>query len=304
MCSCAIDAIENRKVITCDIPAAFLQTLWPKEKYPPASDDLFTVNESSPKLSDEMFDYFHRVTARFLFAAKRARSDIQVAVAYLCTRVKCSTVSDYHKLTRLVKYICMSIHLPLIIGWDQSGKLVWSVDASFAVHKDFRSHTGGCLSLGTGSLMSMSMKQKLNTKSSTEAELVGCDDCMNFMVWVKLFLEWQMKDHHNDEKTKLIGKRTILLQDNTSAIQLERFCKRSSTKRTRHLSIKYHYVTSKLEDKTITAVTYQPTKLMVADFFSKPLQGSLFCTHHKAIMGITEKDKAEAFENYKKRSHQ
>ena len=34
MCSCAIDAIENRKVITCDIPAAFLQTLWPKEKYP------------------------------------------------------------------------------------------------------------------------------------------------------------------------------------------------------------------------------------------------------------------------------
>ena len=34
MCSCAIDAIENRHVITCNIPAAFLQTLWPKEKYP------------------------------------------------------------------------------------------------------------------------------------------------------------------------------------------------------------------------------------------------------------------------------
>ena len=205
-----------------------------------ASDDLFTVDESSPKLSDEMSDYFHRVTARFLFAAKRARPDIQVAVAFLYTRVKCLTESDYHKLRRLVKYIPMSIHLHLIIRWDQSGELVWSVDASFAVHKDVRSHTGGCLSLGTGSLISMSMKQKLNTKSSTESELVGCDDCMNFMVWVKLFLEWQMKDHHDNEKTKLIGKRTILLQDNTSAIQLKPFGKRSSTKQTRHLSIKYH----------------------------------------------------------------
>ena len=268
----------------------------------PASDNLFTIDESSPPLNDELSDYFHRVTARFLFAAKRARPDIQVAVAYLCTRVKCPTESDYNKLRRLMKYIRMTIHLPLIIGWDQSGELVWSVDASFAVHKDFRGHTGGCLSLGTGSLMSMSMKQKLNTKSSTESELVGCDDVMNFMVWVKLFFEWQMKDHNDDEKTKLIGKRTILLQDNTSAIQLERFGKRSSTKRTRHLSIKYHYVTSKLKDQTITAVTYTPTTAMLADYLSKPLQGSLFRKHRNAIMGITEKDEAEAFENYQKRT--
>ena len=125
---------------------------------------------------------------------------------------------------------------------------------------------------------------------------------MNFMVWVKLLLEWQMKDHHDDEKTKLIEKRTILLQDNKSAIQLEWFGKRSSTKRTRHLSIKYHYVTSKLKDETITAVTYQPTKKLVANFLTKPLQGSLFRKHCNAIIGITEKDEAEAYETYKKRS--
>ena len=34
MCLCAIDAIENRNVITCNISATFLQTLWSKEKYP------------------------------------------------------------------------------------------------------------------------------------------------------------------------------------------------------------------------------------------------------------------------------
>ena len=146
------------------------------------------------------------------------------------------------------------------------------------------------------------MKQKVNTKSSTESKLVGCDDVMNFMVWVKLFMSWQMKDHEENEKTKLIGKRNILLQDNTSAILLEKFGKRSSTKRTRHLSIKYHYVTSKLNDQTITAVTYQPTKEMVADYLSKPLQGSLFRKHRNAILGITERDKAEALERYQKQT--
>ena len=107
----------------------------------------------------------------------------------------------------------MSVHLPLIIGWDGSGDLTWSVDASFAVHKDFRSHTGVSLSLGTRSLMSMSVRQKINTKSSTEAELVGVDDAMNFMVCVKLFISWQMKDYADSQKTNIMGKQSVLLQD-------------------------------------------------------------------------------------------
>ena len=111
-------------------------------------------------------------------------------------------------------------------------------------------------------------------------------------------MSWQIKDHKESDKTKLIGKRNILLQDNTSAILLERFRKRSSTKQTRHMSIKYHYVTSKLNDKTITTVTYQSTKEMVADYLSKTLQGSLFRKHRNAIFGITEQDEAETLEKY------
>ena len=38
----------------------------------------------------------------------------------------------------------------------------WYVDAVFAVHKDFKSHTGGATMLGSGSISSMSMKQKVN----------------------------------------------------------------------------------------------------------------------------------------------
>jgi hypothetical protein len=49
----------------------------------------------------------------------------------------------------------------------------WWVDASLAVHPDMKSHTGAAMSMGKGSVYSSSTRQKLNTKSSTEAELVG-----------------------------------------------------------------------------------------------------------------------------------
>ena len=117
-----------------------------------------------------------------LFVAKQARPDIQVAVAFLCTRVSEPTEQDYGKLATVIKYIRETIHLPLLIGWDESGVLTWSVDTAFAVHEDIQSHTGAALTMGKGAILSLSTKQKINTKSSMEAELVGVDDTMNFVV--------------------------------------------------------------------------------------------------------------------------
>ena len=51
----------------------------------PANSKLFEVDKGSPKLSLIDQDYFHRMVARLLFVAKRARPDLQVAVAFLCT---------------------------------------------------------------------------------------------------------------------------------------------------------------------------------------------------------------------------
>ena len=66
----------------------------------PASDNLLDVDKDSPQLSGKDADFFHQTTARLLFAAKRAKPDLQVAIAYLCTRVKSPSQPDYCKLTR------------------------------------------------------------------------------------------------------------------------------------------------------------------------------------------------------------
>jgi hypothetical protein len=50
---------------------------------------------------------------------------------------------------------------------------------------------GGVMSMGSGAVYSVSKKQKLNTKSSTEAELVGIDDVLPQALWTKYFLEVQ-----------------------------------------------------------------------------------------------------------------
>ena len=54
--------------------------------------------------------------------------------------------------------------------------ICWYMDASFAVHPDFKSHLGGVMTMGEGAVMSGLSKQKLNTRSSGKAELVGADD--------------------------------------------------------------------------------------------------------------------------------
>jgi hypothetical protein len=91
----------------------------------------------------------------------------------------------------LMKYLNGTRDDKLILSADKLNVVKWYVDTSFAVHPDFKSHTGGVLTLGRGALTSLSKKQKLNTRSSTEAELVGADDASTLILWTKLFMEAQ-----------------------------------------------------------------------------------------------------------------
>ena len=73
----------------------------------------------------------------------------------------------------------------MILSIYKSGNINWYVDAAFAVNKDMRSHTGVFVTMGTGGAYVESSKQKLNTKSSTKAELFGVDDVLTQVIWTR-----------------------------------------------------------------------------------------------------------------------
>ena len=83
----------------------------------------------------------------------------------------------------MIRYLNISPDLPLNLKADSTSIVKWWVDGSYAVHPDCQSQTGGTGSLGKGSIISTSTKQKLNTRSSTETELVAADDLMPHVCW-------------------------------------------------------------------------------------------------------------------------
>ena len=108
-----------------------------------APDDLFVVGEDAEKLSEESSIAFHHLVAKTLYVSKRARLDVSTAVAFLTTRVRAPDVNDWRKLSHLMEYLRVDRLCPLILSADGSGVLMWYVDASFAVHPNMCSHTGG-----------------------------------------------------------------------------------------------------------------------------------------------------------------
>ena len=108
-----------------------------------------------------------------------------------------------------------------------------------AVPNDMKGHTGATTSLGKGGIHNSSWKQRLVACSSTESEVIGVYDVLPQVLWMKQFLEEQgWKD-----------SATVVYQDNTSLILLlsERNGRSSSTKRTKHMNIRYFYATEQVK---------------------------------------------------------
>jgi hypothetical protein len=240
----------------------------------PAADHLFTVNEGQKKVSEEKAQFFHTYVAKTLFLCKRARPDLQTAVAFLSTRVQCCDEDDFKKLKRMLQFIRATKDEYLTLSASSLHNVRWWVDASYAVHPDMKSHTGGAMSLGLGVIYGTSKRQKLNTKSSTESELVGTDDVMPQMLWTLYFLEAQ--GYKIDDN--------VLFQDNKSSILMETNGRGSSGKRTRHINVRYFFIADRVKSKEIR-IEYCPTGIMIADYFTKPLQGVLFRKLRAMIMG-------------------
>ena len=80
-----------------------------------------------------------------------------------------------------------------------------------------------------------------------------------------------------------------MYQDNQSAILLENNKRSSSSKRAKHLNIRYFFITDQIK-KGDLHIEYCPTDNMVADLFTKPLQGKQFLQFRKVIMNLQDRN--------------
>jgi hypothetical protein len=230
----------------------------------PAGSDLFTISDGSVKLDKENKDYYHSLTAKFLYLGKRVRPDLLTAISFLARRVNEPTEQDLRKLFRVVRYLRSTREKGIVLEANKALAVYAWVDASYGVHADFKSHTGCVIGIGKGPIYAKSSTQKLNTKSSSEAELVGVSDSAGQVIWTRNFLIEQGYD---------LGPATIY-QDNQSAIALVRNGK-SNSDRTRHIAIRFFFIADRVASKEIV-IEYLRTGDMLADILTKPLQGQLF----------------------------
>jgi hypothetical protein len=233
----------------------------------PAADHLFKIRDTkdTKPLEEERALAFHHTVAQLLFMATRARRDKQTAVAFLTTRVKNPDEDDWGKLKRVLKYLNGTKYLKLNLSVENLGVLKWFVDRSHNVHWDCKGHGGAMFTMGKGATSSYSRKVKLNTRSSTETELVTVDMYMPEMLWTLYFIQSQ------GYKAECVG----LHQDNISTQLLMKNRRFSSGKKTKHIEAKFFFIKDKVDGGEMRILDC-PTEKMWADVLTKPLQGMAF----------------------------
>ena len=128
---------------------------------------------------------------KYMFLAKRARLDILLAISFLSTHVMKANEEDWKKLVRRISYLKNSKELVLCIEADNVQELKWYVDSSLGTHKDMKSNTRSAFTLGNGAIWNESTKQKVNARSSTEAELISIDNNISKIICMERFIESQ-----------------------------------------------------------------------------------------------------------------
>jgi hypothetical protein len=245
------------------------------EKLTPASLSLYEKGVQLEALAAKDRQSFHSTVAKLLYIAIRCRPDILVAVSWLCTRVTDPNLQDSKKLLRVLKYLNGTRDLKLKLSTNNGLKIYGFIDASFAVHPDYKGQTGLAVTFGTGVVLAKSVKQRVVAKSSTEAELVAISDALSHIIWIRNFLIDQGYD----------VDPAVIFQDNKSTIKLTEKGGPCSS-RTRHVAIRYFFVKDFVDRKEVV-IEFMPTEDMVADILTKPLTGELFLKLRDKLLGHT-----------------
>jgi Reverse transcriptase (RNA-dependent DNA polymerase) len=231
----------------------------------PGASVLFDVRDA-PRATASEAKWFHTHVAKILYLAKRVKPECLTAVAFLSTRVTMSDIDDLAKLRRLLGYIRHTRTRGIVLRIGKSMIVKAYIDAAYGVHTDSgKSHTGCAIVLGeAGPIFAKSAKQKIVTKSSTEAELVGLSDTASQAIHLRNLIIAQGYD---------LGP-ALVYQDNMSCMALIRRGGPGS-ERSRHINIRYFWLHGKVAENEVV-IEHLGTEDMFANILTKPVQGAQF----------------------------
>ena len=132
-----------------------------------------------------------------------------------------------------------------------------------------------CNMVSKGGIYNDSTKQKTKARSSTEAKLIGIDDKITKIIWMKKFTEFQGFQIDIN----------VIYQDNKSCITLSLNGKESSGKRRRHFNNEHFYFTDVIKREQV-GIEYCSSDDMLSDYDTtgKPLIGKKFKKMRNKIM--------------------
>jgi hypothetical protein len=139
---------------------------------------------------------------------------------------------------RLFTYLDQTKDITLRYLINVTVSLIAYVDASFGIHHDGTSRTGMMIMIAGGIVAAWSARQRLVTKSATEAEVVALSDGATPVLWAR---EWIRAQGH------AILTVTIY-QDNLGVIALMTNG-RNVRNRTRHLHVRYFFIKDRIAQK-------------------------------------------------------
>jgi hypothetical protein len=243
----------------------------------PARSQLFEVNEESLALDMERSQKLHRGIAQLLYLSTHVRPDILCAVIFLTSRVQKLTEEDLSKFMDILYYLNGTISLGIMLGADKNNllRLYAFADASYGVHLNGRSHGGTFITYGRGPILVRSNVLKEVSISSSESELMQLSNTTSLAARERYFAIEQQHINSTD--------KGILLEDNKSAIHMSHNGK-SISNRTRHIKVKYFFVKQFLDNGEFE-LQHCPTREMIADILTKPLQGELFYELRDYLLG-------------------
>jgi hypothetical protein len=225
-------------------------------------------------LNKEDAEWYHTITAKLLYLAKRARPDILTVVSFLCTRVTKPTVEDKKKLMHVLGYLHTTRSKVLTIAKRKGSRLEMYVDAAYGLHEKGESHSGTIVLFGGVVVYVSSKKQKCIAKSPTDAEVVALSDNIDL---IDLFHEFA--EFISNENVPI----PMIYEDCKACIDLVKGAKgqiRTKQMRSRIFRVK------EFLDENKGQITFVKTEQMWADGASKTLvQPKQFATFAKFVLG-------------------